>query len=126
MFRGNSEKVIIKKLMELPPTKLLSYFGTTSLSQIIKNYDMGIVEEKVMNSLHNEVVVGSIVMLDINGIKSRALVTRLVENGLCTLMLQDGNFIDMLYSELQENELTGDMFNIKEAFKLLRDREYNA
>ena len=117
MFKGNSEKVIIKKLMELPPT---------SLSQIIKNYDMGIVEEKVMNSLHNEVVVGSIVMIDVNGSKSRALVTRLVENGLCTLMLQDGNFIDMLYSELQENELTGDMFNIKEAFKLLRDREYDA
>lgn len=126
MFRGNSEKVIIKKLMELPHTKLLSYFGTTSLGQIIKNYDMNIIEEKVMNSLHNEVVVGSIVMIDVNGSKSRALVTRLVENGICTLMLQDGNFVDMLYSELQEKELTGDMFNIKEAFKLLRDREYDA
>jgi hypothetical protein len=126
VFRGNSEKVIIKKLMELPHTKLLSYFGTTSLGQIIKNYDMNIIEEKVMNSLHNEVVVGSIVMIDVNGSKSRALVTRLVENGICTLMLQDGNFVDMLYSELQEKELTGDMFNIKEAFKLLRDREYDA
>ena len=112
--------------MELPHTKLLSYFGTTSLGQIIKNYDMNIIEEKVMNSLHNEVVVGSIVMIDVNGSKSRALVTRLVENGICTLMLQDGNFVDMLYSELQEKELTGDMFNIKEAFKLLRDREYDA
>lgn len=126
MFRGNSEKVIIKKLMELPPSKLISYFGTTSLSQIIKCYDISIIEERVMNSLHNEVVVGSIVMIVVNGVKSRALVTRLVEDGLCTLMIHDGNFVNLSYSELQEKELTGDMFNIKEAFKLLRDREYDA